>query len=188
MKLKLNTEIKGEGLPILCLHGHPGNARCMSVFTNHLSGNFQTITPDLRGYGKSITKKHFEIKDHLLDLEELLTELKINECLILGWSFGGILGLELALKYPEKIKGIILIASSGNPWGSHPKTNIKDDIYTVVCSIINKIKPGWQWNIETFGKRSLYRYLLQQHTITAYNYLAKYAFEAYLGFAEKCKI
>ena len=51
--MELNTEIKGQGQPILCLHGHPGSAASMSVFTNYLSQQYQTITPDLRGYGKS---------------------------------------------------------------------------------------------------------------------------------------
>ncbi|MGL6283437.1 MAG: alpha/beta fold hydrolase, partial [Microcoleaceae cyanobacterium] len=45
----LNISIQGNGFPILCLHGHPGSAECMTVFTNHLaSKNWQTITPDLR--------------------------------------------------------------------------------------------------------------------------------------------
>ena len=53
LNMELNTEIKGQGYPILCLHGHPGCIASMSVFTNYLSRQYQTITPDLRGYGKS---------------------------------------------------------------------------------------------------------------------------------------
>ena len=55
----LNVYVRGAGFPILCLHGHPGSGNSMSVFTQHLSGRFQTIAPDLRGYGKSRNKCDF---------------------------------------------------------------------------------------------------------------------------------
>ncbi|MEO0319864.1 MAG: alpha/beta fold hydrolase, partial [Pseudomonadota bacterium] len=51
--MKLAIERRGTGPPLLCLHGHPGTGRCMSVFTDVLSRDFTTIAPDLRGYGRS---------------------------------------------------------------------------------------------------------------------------------------
>jgi pimeloyl-ACP methyl ester carboxylesterase len=178
--MRLNTYIQGEGLPILCLHGHPGSGDCMSVFTEVLSGHFQAIAPDLRGYGQSMTNSPFTMGDHLDDLIMLIDDLQLDNFILLGWSLGGILAIELALKFPERVQGLILIASSACPWGSHPKISFFDNLNTVICSLINKIKPGWEWNINTFGKRSLYRYLIQQHHFTAYNYLANQAFPAYL--------
>lgn len=178
--MNLYFEIKGNGFPILCLHGHPGNARSLSVFTDHLSQRFQTISPDLRGYGKSKALGSFQMRDHLLDLEELLDKLKIKRCLLLGWSLGGILALELALKNPERFTGLVLIASAARPFGSHPPVNGFELLATAVAGIVNWIVPGWEWNIELLGKRSLFRYLLQQQTPQAYQYLAAYAVEAYL--------
>ena len=57
-----------------------------------------------------------------------------------------------------------------------------------MASLINWLRPGWQWNIETFGRRSLYRYLVQQHTESTYRYLAQDALSAYLqtsGYANR---
>ncbi|GAB4384031.1 MAG: alpha/beta fold hydrolase [Elainellaceae cyanobacterium] len=178
--LPLQVEIKGQGYPILCLHGHPGSGQCMSVFTNHLSRQFQTIAPDLRGYGSSRTQTEFEMNDHVIDLEALLDRLKISQCLMLGWSLGGILAIELALKQPERVSGLILVATAARPRSSHPPISWEDNLYTGIASILNKLQPGWQWNIDTFGKRSLYRYLIQQHTPAAYQYLASEAIAAYL--------
>ncbi|NJL22591.1 MAG: alpha/beta fold hydrolase, partial [Leptolyngbyaceae cyanobacterium SM1_3_5] len=93
----LNVQIQGSGYSILCLHGHPGSAASMSVFTEHLSQRFQTIAPDLRGYGRSQTSEPFTMQDHLIDLEALLDRLNTERTLILGWSLGGILAMELAL-------------------------------------------------------------------------------------------
>ncbi|ACK72515.1 alpha/beta hydrolase fold protein [Gloeothece citriformis PCC 7424] len=178
--MNLNLEIKGKGYPILCLHGHPGSARSLSVFTNHLSQRYQTIAPDLRGYGKSRPNGNFQMQDHLDDLETLLDSLKIERCLLLGWSLGGILALELALRNQKRYEGLILIASAARPRGNHPPITPQDLFYTGVAGIVNWIKPGWKWNIETFGKRSLFRYLLSQQTPQAYHYLASDGVSAYL--------
>jgi proline iminopeptidase len=88
--------------------------------------------------------------------------------------------MELALKLPERISGLILIATAARPRSNHPPISWQDNLYTGVASILNRLQPSWQWNIETFGKRSLYRYLIQQHTPTAYRYLAFEAVSAYL--------
>jgi pimeloyl-ACP methyl ester carboxylesterase len=178
--INLNTYIQGQGFPILCLHGHPGSGSSLAVFTNHLSKRFQTIAPDLRGYGKSRFKDNFKMHDHLTDLEALLDRLKIEKCLVLGWSLGGIMAMELALKMPQRVTGLILIATAARPRGSHPAISWQDNFYTGIAALLNMIKPGWRWNIETFGKRSLFRYLIGQHTPSAYNYIAKAAVPAYL--------
>ncbi len=177
---QLNVYVQGTGFPILCLHGHPGSGRSLSVFTNHLSQRFQTIAPDLRGYGNSRCNGNFAMEDHLTDLETLLDRFKLEKCLVLGWSLGGILAMELAIRLPERVSGLILIATAARPRGSHPPVSWQDNFYTGVASILNRLQPSWEWNIQTFGKRSLYRYLIQQHTPTAYRYLAEEAMAAYL--------
>jgi pimeloyl-ACP methyl ester carboxylesterase len=176
----LNVHVQGQGFPILCLHGHPGSGKSLSVFTQHLSQKFQTLAPDLRGYGSSRAYGDFQMNDHLIDLKGVLDRFHIERCLVLGWSLGGILAMELALLLPERVTGLILIATAARPRGSHPPISWEDNLYTGVASILNRLQPGWQWNMETFGKRSLYRYLIQQHTPTAYQYLALEAMSAYL--------
>ncbi|MCG6135406.1 MAG: alpha/beta hydrolase [Nostoc sp. LLA-1] len=176
----LNVYIQGQGFPILGLHGHPGSGRNLSVFTNHLSKRYQTFAPDLRGYGKSRCNGNFAMSDHLSDLETLLDRFEIEKCLILGWSLGGILAMEMALRLPQRVTGLILVATAARPRGNHPAVTWQDNLYTGVAGILNYIQPSWQWNINTFGKRSLFRYLIQQHTPTAYNYIAQEAAQAYL--------
>ena len=58
----------------------------MRVFTQHLSQQFKTIAPDLRGYGRSRTDRDFTMTDHLGDLEAVLDQYQVDRCLILGWS------------------------------------------------------------------------------------------------------
>lgn len=178
--MQLAVEVQGTGFPILCLHGHPGTSRSLSVFTNHLSNRFQTIAPDLRGYGRSRPKGDFEMIEHLEDLEGVLDRFDVKHCLVLGWSLGGILAMELALKLPSRVTGLILIATAARPRGSHPKISNLDLFYTGLAGIINWVRPGWEWNMQTLGARSLFRYLIQQQTPLAYEYLAKEGTPAYL--------
>lgn len=179
--MELNVTVEGQGYPILCLHGHPGSGRSMRVFTGHLSKQFRTIAPDLRGYGQSKTRQDFAMTDHLSDLERVLDRYAFDRGLILGWSLGGILALELAVKYPERFSGLILVATAGQPWSDHPPVTLQDNVYTGIAALLNSIKPGWDWNIETFAKRSLFRHLIQQHTPSAYQYIADDAVYAFLN-------
>lgn len=183
MGLQLHYRTWGKGipsLPILMLHGHPGNADCMAVFAEAVAGMHPCVAPDLRGYGRSQVVDPFEMEEHLEDLELLLNRLGWQECLVLGWSLGGILALELALRLPQRVKGLVLVASAACPRSNHPPTDFWDQVNTGVASLLNWLWPGWEWNIETFGRRSLYRYLMQQQTPTAYRYLAHMALPAYL--------
>jgi len=170
-----------NAFPVLCIHGHPGNGRAMRVFTMPLTDlGFATYAPDLRGYGQSRTRYPFEMTSHLDDLEELLAAHEIKECLILGWSLGGILAMELALRRPDVVKGIILVGTAARPRGAHPPISLWDNVVTGVAGALNwaanwalpSVEPVGRW-VRSLGKKSLFRYLIQQHTPTAYRYLAQ---------------
>ncbi|MEG3440368.1 alpha/beta hydrolase [Pannus brasiliensis CCIBt3594] len=178
--IDLHVEIKGQGYPILCLHGHPGSGRSMSVFTDRLSQRFRTLAPDLRGYGKSRFRGNFQLQEHLDDVILLLDRHEIRDCLVLGWSLGGIIALELILRQPDRFTGLISIASAARPFGDHPPITSLDLAFTGIAGAINSFKPGWRWNIDTFARRSLFRYLFGTHSTTAYHYLARDGVHAYL--------
>ena len=182
--MRLHTQIQGNGFPILCLHGHPGSGEAMSVFTEPLTSEdarpaqFKTYAPDLRGYGRSRTSYAFEMTRHLDDLEELIAQYQIKQSLVLGWSLGGILAMELALRRPDIVKGLILVGTAARPAGSHPPITWQDNLLTGVAGVSNLVFPDWK-PVRALGQKSLFRYLIRQHTPLAYQYLAKQGAPAY---------
>lgn len=152
----------------------------MAVFCERLSRQYQTLAPELRGYGASRVRQPFHLEDSLTDLMALLDRQGIDQCWVLGWSLGGILALELALRYPDRIQGLILIATAARPVSNHPRPSRLEVVNTGLASLINLAIPGHPWVIQTLGKRSLYRYLLQRHTPAAYRRLAKEGFWAFV--------
>lgn len=179
--IDLAIEERGNGIPILCLHGHPGSAKCMRVFTEPLARQYRTIAPDLRGYSRSWTQQRFRMTDHLEDLDRLLSTQNIERCFILGWSLGGILAMELALRHPDKIAGLVLIATAAYPKSCLPIPSKQELLATLAAGVVNIVFPGWRWNIQTFGQHSILKYLLSQHTPESYRFLAKFATSAVLG-------
>lgn len=180
--MRLSTRIDGpaDGMPVLCLHGHPGSGAALDVFTEPLSAlGFRTYAPDLRGYGKSRTPYPFSMTSHLDDLDELLAQYQIEDCLVLGWSLGGILSIEMALRRPDVVRGLVLVGTAARPVGSHPPITLKDNVLTGVAGAMNWVLPAFG-PVIALGKKSLFRYLIRQHTPEAYRYLAKRGAPAYL--------
>lgn len=177
----LAAEVRGDGLPFLFLHGHPGAASSFSMLTEGFSQQYCTIAPDLRGYGRSRASADFTMTAHLDDIEALLDRLEVDRFLVLGWSLGGILALELALRHPHRVLGLIGVATAARPRGDHPPISWQDLAYTGIAGTLNGLRPGWRWNIETFGKRSLFRYLVCRQEPSVYRWLASRGIPAYLG-------
>ncbi len=76
---------------------------------------FKVIIPDFPGFGKSKTpKKSWEVSDYVEWLKDFIEEMKIKEpFFLLAHSFGGRVAIKFSVKYPEKIKALILCSSAG---------------------------------------------------------------------------
>ena len=111
---ELFFQTKGSGIPLLLIHGIISDSSffepCMSV----LSRSYQTICYDRRGYGKSVRQAYTDYSVHTQarDAAEVLGAVKAGPAYILGNSAGGLVGLELALHYPQLVKGLVIVEPS----------------------------------------------------------------------------
>src|SRR4051812_30322712 len=90
---------------LLLLHGLTANARAFdSLILQGLYRHFRVIAPDLRGRGLSgKPAEGYSFEDHAQDILGLLDELHIEDVIICGHSYGGYLGVYLAVHYPGRV-------------------------------------------------------------------------------------
>lgn len=107
--INMYYESCGRGIPLIFLHGAMGTGQVWKPYVPLLSQDFNMILPDLRGHGKTENRGR-EIDLHLLadDLVGLLKALKLEKPFLCGWSMGGDISLDIAIRYPDKIGGLII--------------------------------------------------------------------------------
>jgi pimeloyl-ACP methyl ester carboxylesterase len=104
--------------PLILLHGGLGNA---DYFVNQIpafSEQYYVITPDSRGHGRS-TMSDQQISYALMasDVLALMDYLKIESAYLVGWSDGGIIGLDIAIHHPERLRKLVAYGANYNPSG-----------------------------------------------------------------------
>lgn len=110
--IELYIERSGKGSPCLYLHGGPGYwSKSFQYFAgDHLEENLEMVYLDQRGCGRSAhdPNRNYSLTRLIEDIEEVREQLGIAEWYLMGHSFGGILAVNYAYHYPEKVTGIIL--------------------------------------------------------------------------------
>lgn len=124
MDISLYYEEQGKGEPIFLLHG---NGEDGTYFVNQLSffsDKYRMIAVDTRGHGKSPRgTAPFTMEQFAADLRELMEKLQISRAIILGFSDGANIAMKFALKYPDRVKALIL--NGGNLDTKGVKRNIQ---------------------------------------------------------------
>lgn len=131
------AETYGTGQPLLIIHGNGGS---ISNFINQIpyfSKNYKVIVADSRAQGKSADKGDSLSYEMMADdYAALLDVMKIDSALVIGWSDGGINGLLLAMRHPEKVKK--LAVTGANLWPD--TTAVFDDVEQMVLPAYTMLK------------------------------------------------
>lgn len=113
--IEMYYEIYGKGEPLLMIHGNGGSISSFMYQIPFFSKNYKVIAVDSRAQGKSVdTQDSLSFEMMADDFNTLLDNLHIDSCYVLGWSDGGINGLLLAIRHPEKVKK--LAVTGANLW------------------------------------------------------------------------
>ncbi len=102
--IKLYYETYGTGQPMLQIHGNGLSISSMGHQIAFFSPHCKVIVADSRGHGKSeIGADRLTYEQMAEDLNALLEKLKTKPVNVLGWSDGGIIGLLLTIRHPDKV-------------------------------------------------------------------------------------
>jgi pimeloyl-ACP methyl ester carboxylesterase len=113
--IKMYYEIYGSGRPLLIIHGNGGSIKDFTKQIPYFSKEYKVILADSRAQGKSVdTGDSLNYEMMADDLNALLDGLHLDSCFVIGWSDGGINGLLLAMRHPEKVKK--LAVTGANLW------------------------------------------------------------------------
>jgi pimeloyl-ACP methyl ester carboxylesterase len=119
---KMYYETYGKGEPLLIIHGNGGSINNFLYQIPYFAKNYQVIIADSRAQGRSID--HADSLSYEMmtdDLNALLDKLNLKQCYVIGWSDGGINGLLMAIRHPDKIKKLAI--TGANLW---PDTSAVD--------------------------------------------------------------
>ena len=105
---------KSDNKSILLLHGLGGSLERWSKIIPFFSNNYRLIIPDIVGFGYS-DKPHVEysIEFFIKFIENFIQALNIDNLYVIGSSFGGLLALEFAIKFPNKVNKLVLLSPAG---------------------------------------------------------------------------
>lgn len=111
----------GSGDPVLLIHGGLGNADIWANQVADLMKDHLVIVADSRGHGRSTrTEEPFGYDLMSSDYLALLDYLKIDKVDLVGWSDGGIIGLDIAMSHPERLDHLYAQAANITTDGVDP--------------------------------------------------------------------
>ena len=106
--LNMYYEVHGDGLPLLLLHGGAGSIP--EKWLPFFATQFRVIAIEQMGHGRTadLMDRPFHYHDMAEDTVELMRQLGIESALIVGYSDGGIIGLDIAIHHPERVTKLAL--------------------------------------------------------------------------------
>ena len=118
---QLYYEMAGEGTPLILLHAGVADSRMWDEQFDAFAQNYRVIRFDYRGFGQSAMPAG-EFCNYA-DVAGLLDYLNAPQAIVVGISFGGLIAIDFALAYPERVLQLVLAAPSVS--GSKPSERIK---------------------------------------------------------------
>ncbi|MCE7999351.1 MAG: alpha/beta hydrolase [Rhodobiaceae bacterium] len=148
--VSLYYETYGEGSPVLVLHGGSAFIETMHNQITALATNHFVVAPDSRAHGRTsdaegVPLSYAQMAD---DMIALMDHLEIDKADIVGWSDGGNIGLDMAIRYPDRVSKLVTYGSNFHTNGLVPdeegegiNSSPDDPSWEVVRSFYQSVAP-----------------------------------------------
>lgn len=128
--LQMYYEIHGSGRPLLLLHGAFMTIEAFGPVLSGLAATRQVIAVEQQAHGRTADiDRPLSYEQMADDTAALLRYLNVPEADVVGYSMGGSVALQLALRYPELVGKLVVAGSAFKSAGCHP--GVLDNIKTL---------------------------------------------------------
>jgi len=129
---------KGRGMPILLIHGGLSSSDVWSFEVPEFAQRHEVIVADSRGQGRS-TRTDAPLTYHLMaeDYVALLKFLNPGKVTLVGWSDGGIIGLDIAMNHPDVLNRLFAQAPNVTPDGLTTKPVVDPPVIQSTAALPN---------------------------------------------------
>jgi 3-oxoadipate enol-lactonase len=119
--VRIAYEVRGEGEPVLFVHGLGYDRRGWGPFPDLLADGFRVLLFDNRGVGESdFPPGPYTVAELAADAVAVLDAVGAGSAHVLGVSLGGFIVQELALSYPDRVGRLVLCSTSPGGPNQHP--------------------------------------------------------------------
>jgi pimeloyl-ACP methyl ester carboxylesterase len=153
--VRIHYEDHGEGAPVTLVHGFGTDARTDWLeggLLRFLASRYRVIAPDARGHGRSDkphSREHYGMRNMCSDIVRLLDHLAIRRTLLVGYSMGSRICLELLYEHPEHFRAAVLGGFGANGAMSIPGQRdriaaalLADDPATIADDLPRRFRRG----------------------------------------------
>jgi pimeloyl-ACP methyl ester carboxylesterase len=120
--LELYYEIHGSGEPLVLLHGAFGAIDLWGPILTSLAATNQVIAVEFQGHGHTADiDRPFSTEQWADDVATLMDHLAIDQADVVGYSMGGMTGLQLAIRHPERVRKLVPISANYSTDGYYPE-------------------------------------------------------------------
>jgi pimeloyl-ACP methyl ester carboxylesterase len=132
--IRMYYEIHGKGPALILLHGGAGDGRQFSKQVPFFEGTYRLIVPDACAQGRT-TDRPGPLTYHAMaeDVVALMDHLHVSNARVMGWSDGGIVGLDLAIHHPQRITYLVTFGANFRPDGLQPADVAWNDTATAAA-------------------------------------------------------
>ena len=146
-------DLKGQGDPVVLLHGWGASSQSLAGVAASLQGAFRVLTLDLPGFGWSqAPPEAWGTEEYTAHVLRLLDETGIFRAAFVGHSFGGRIAISLAAHHPERVSRLALVASAG----VRPERSVRYHLTVATTKLLSRALALPCWG--SLGERLLSRW------------------------------
>ncbi|EKO3942231.1 alpha/beta fold hydrolase [Vibrio fluvialis] len=109
MSALLNYKLEGEGHTVVLIHGLFGSLDNLGLLARDLKNDHQVLSIDLRNHGQSFHSDEHNYALMAADVDQLLTDLNVQQATIIGHSMGGKVAMKLADIANDKVAQLVIL-------------------------------------------------------------------------------